>query len=69
MGHHEIDTVVGQQGTPDFLLFNTERVIRFEHIIKLPHKTQKTIKEGIDLLDRFYEENFRTLFKPVACDS
>ena len=48
-----MDTAAGKQGSKSALLVLTERVSRFEIIIKLRDKTQKsiTVDNGVEFLD------------------
>ena len=48
-----MDTAAGKQGSKSALLVLTERVSRFEIIIKLRNKTQKsiTVDNGVEFLD------------------
>ncbi len=47
-----MDTAAGKQGSKSALLVLTERVSRFEIIIKLSDKTQKSITAALDKLER-----------------
>ena len=49
-GNWEMDTVAGKQGSKSALPALTERVLRFEIIIKLRNKTQKSIIAALDKL-------------------
>ncbi len=69
IGHHEMDLVVGAQGTKSCLLVITERCSRFEHIIKLPDKTQDSVRLGLNRLERHYGKEFKELFKTITCDN
>ena len=70
IGHHEMDLVVGAQGTKGCLLVITERVTRFEHIVKLPDKTQKSVRKALNKIETHYgKEKFKELFKTITCDN
>lgn len=69
LGHHEMDLVVGAQGTKDCLLVLTERMTRYEHIIKLNDKTQESIRKGLNILEIHYGKSFKELFKTITCDN
>lgn len=68
-GHHEMDLVVGAQGTKGCLLVLTERKHRNEHIIKLPDKTQQSVRWGLNKLEQYYGKAFKELFKTITCDN
>lgn len=69
VGHWEGDLVVGKKGTKTVLLTFTERVTRFEIIIKLPNKETKTIAKAIDKLERKYKGKFYQMFKSITFDN
>ncbi len=52
-----MDTAAGKQGRKSALLVLTERVSRFEIIIKLRDKTQKMYNKALDKLERKYKIN------------
>jgi len=52
LGHWEMDTVVGKQGTKTVLLVLSERVMRKELIFKIPSKSQATVVKVLDRLER-----------------
>jgi IS30 family transposase len=68
-GHWEIDTVVGKKtkGEP-VLLTITERLTRYQIVIKLMGKQEAAVKEAIDRLSK---ENpyFPKLFKSITADN
>lgn len=68
-GNWEMDTVVGKQGSKSALLVLTERVSRFEIIIKLRNKTQKSIIAALDKLERKYKDKFSLIFKSITVDN
>lgn len=47
-----MDTVVGKQGSKSALFVHTEKVSRFEIIVKLSDKTQKSIIAALDKLEK-----------------
>ena len=47
----------------------TERVSRFEIIIKLRGKTQKSITASLDKLEREYKYKFSLIFKSITVDN
>ena len=62
-------SVVGKQGSKAALLVLTERVSRFEIIIKLRNKTQKSIIVALDKLEKAYKDNFSLIFKSITVDN
>ena len=68
-GNWEMDTVVGKQGSKAALLVLTERVSRFEIIIKLKDKTQKSIIAALDNLEKEYKDKFSLIFKSITVDN
>ena len=68
-GNWEMDTVVGKQGSKAALLVLTERVSRFEIIIKLRDKTQKSIIAALDKLEKEYRDKFSLIFKSITVDN
>ena len=62
-GNWEMDTVVGKQGSKTALLVLTERVSRFEIIVKLRDKTQKSI------IAAEYKDKFSLIFKSITVDN
>ena len=69
VGHHEMDTVVGPRGTKGVLLVLTERQTRAEHILVMKDKTAASVCAALDLLEQFYGERFKELFKSITCDN
>ena len=65
-GNWEMDTAVGKQGSKSALLVLTERVSRFEIIIKLRDKTQKSITAALDKLEREYKDKFSLILKGIT---
>ena len=62
-------SVVGKQGSKAALLVLTERVSRFEIIIKLRNKTQKSIIAALDKLEKAYKDKFSLIFKSITVDN
>lgn len=52
IGHWEMDTVVGKQGTQPVLLVLSERVTRKELIFKIASKSQVAVVNALDKLER-----------------
>ena len=68
-GHHEMDTVVSSPGAKGCLLVITERLTRFEHIIKLEDKTQYAVRKALNKLEAHYGKEFPFLFRSFTCDN
>ena len=68
-GHWEIDLVVGCRGSKHALLTLTERKYREEIIIRLPDKTQRSVKRAMDKLERKYGAKFKEKFKTITADN
>lgn len=68
-GHWEMDCVVGKQNTRNVLLVLTERLTRYEIIMKMPDRKMATVVQFVDKLERRYGRKFRTLFKSITVDN
>lgn len=69
-GHHEMDLVVAARGGKKALLVLKERVTRFQHIILIKDKTQKSVISAINRLERrLGKERFCSLFQSITCDN
>jgi len=53
-GHWEMDLVVGEKGEKKVLLVLTERKTRYEYIILLKDKSQKSVIQALNRLERVY---------------
>ena len=62
-------SVVGKQGSKAALLVLTERLSRFEIIIKLKDRTQKSVKSALDKLEKEYKDKFSLIFKSITVDN
>ena len=62
-------SVVGKQGSKAALLVLTERVSRFEIIIKLKDRTQKSVISALDKLEKEYKDKFSLIFKSITVDN
>lgn len=69
LGHWEMDTVVGKQGTKACLLVLTERMSRKEIIIKLEEKKSKEVVKAIRGLKKRYAKSFHKRFKSITSDN
>ena len=69
-GHWEMDSVVGKRaGKGAVLLVLSERQTREEIILKMSNKTQESVKEKLDDLERMYGEIFKDKFKTITVDN
>lgn len=69
-GHHEMDLVVCARGGKSVLLVITERLSRYQHVMLLKDKTQRSVIKAINKLERKYGlEKFSNLFKSITCDN
>ena len=69
-GHWEMDCVVGKKRTKDTLLVLTERLTRYEKIIKIPNRKTISVIHAIDVLEQKYgQQQFRKLFKSITVDN
>lgn len=69
-GHWEMDCVVGKRaGKGAVLLVLSERQTRQEIILKMPNKTQESVKEKLDNLERLYGDSFKDKFKTITVDN
>ena len=69
IGHWEMDTVVGKQGTKTVLMVLSERVTRKELIFKIPSKSQVAVVKTLDKLERKMGKLFTETFKTITCDN
>lgn len=69
-GHWEMDCVVGKRGGGGAtLLVLTERVTRQEIIRKMPNRTQESVKQVLNQLERKYAKRFLDIFKTITVDN
>ncbi|MHB9095263.1 MAG: IS30 family transposase [Eubacteriales bacterium] len=69
-GHWEMDCVVGGQGgSGAALLVLSERQSRQEIIRKMPDKTQQSVIEVLDILEKDYGDQFSKIFKTITVDN
>lgn len=70
VGHWEMDLVVGAKGGKKVLLVLTERKTRYEYIILLKDKSQKSVIWALNKIERQYGSKlFRETFKTITCDN
>lgn len=69
-GHWEMDCVVGKRdGGGPVLLVLSERKTREEIIVKIPEKTQESVINALDTLERKYCKGFKEKFKTITVDN
>ena len=69
-GHWEMDCVVGSRaGKGAVLLVLSERATREEIICKMPNKTQESVRQALDKLEREYGVLFGKKFKTITTDN
>ena len=68
-GHWEMDLVVGKQRTKNVLLVLTERLTRYEMVMRMPNRKAATIVQYIDKIERKHGKRFRELFKSITVDN
>lgn len=68
-GHWEMDCVVGKKRSKDTLLVLTERLTRYEIIIKMPNRKAESVVNALNKLERRYDKRFRLLFKSITVDN
>lgn len=68
-GHWEMDLILSCKGGKCALLTLTERKYREEIIIRLPDKTQRSVKRALDRLERRNGIKFREKFKTITTDN
>jgi len=69
IGHWEMDTVVGKQGTKTVLMVLSERVTRKELVFRIPSKSQSAVVKELDKLERKMGMLFSKTFKTITCDN
>ena len=68
-GHWEMDTVAGRQRSRTRLLVLTERMTRFEIIVRMPDGTASSVVMAMNRLEREYGRAFRSVFKTITVDN
>ena len=68
-GNWEMDCVVGKKETKETLLVLTERLTRYEIIIKMNNRKAETVVKSLDKLERRYGRRFKTIFKTITVDN
>lgn len=68
-GNWEMDCVVGKKSTKDVLLVLSERLTRYEIIIKMPNRKTDTVIKSLDKLERDFGKRFKDVFKSITVDN
>lgn len=68
-GHWEMDCVVGKQKTKNVLLTFTERLTRYEIILRLPNRKTETVVKALNRLEWRFGSDFRKVFKSITVDN
>lgn len=69
-GHWEMDTVIGKaKGKGAVLLVLTERLTRYEIIMKMKQKTAAEVVRCLNRLERKYGSRFKRVFKSITVDN
>lgn len=68
-GHWEMDCVCGKQETTSTLLVLTERLTRYEIVMRMPNRQAATVVRCVNKLERRHGKQFRELFKSITVDN
>lgn len=68
-GHWEMDCVVGKKQTKDVILVLSERLNRYEIIIKMPNRKAETVVNALNSLEKRFDSNFSRIFKTITVDN
>ena len=68
-GHWEMDCVVGKQHTRNVLLVLTERLTRYEIVMRMPNRKAETVVDYLDKLERKHGKRFLKMFKSITIDN
>ncbi len=69
-GHWEMDTVVGKaKGGGPVLLVLTERLTRYEIIMKIASKTTKEVVRSLNRIERNLGARFKRVFQTITVDN
>ena len=68
-GHWEMDCVVGKQYTRNALLVLSERMTRYEIIMRIPNKSAETVVKSLNKLEKRFGKSFRSVFKSITVDN
>lgn len=68
-GHWEMDCVVGKQNTRNVLLVLTERLTRYDIILRMPNRKAQTVVRFMNKLERRFGKRFGKMFKSITVDN
>lgn len=68
-GHWEMDCVIGKKFTRDTLLTFTERLTRYEIVMRMPNHKAVTVVHFVNKLEKRFGKNFRKIFKSITVDN
>ena len=68
-GHWEMDTVVGKRKKGEVLLVLTERMTRYEIVVKMLDKSAASTVKAINKLEKDFGSAFSKVFKTITCDN
>ena len=68
-GNWEMDCVVGKKFSRDVLLVLSERLTRYEIIMKMPNRKTDTVVKSLNKLEKRFGRDFRKIFKSITVDN
>lgn len=68
-GHWEMDCVIGKKFSRDTLLVFTERLTRYEIVMRMPNHKTATVVHYLNKLERRFGAKFRKVFKSITVDN
>ena len=68
-GHWEMDCVIGKQGTRETLLTFTERLTRYEIVMRMPDHKTATVVHFVNKLEKQLVKRFSKVFKSITVDN
>ena len=64
-----MDCVLGKKFTRDTLLTFTERLTRYEIVMRMPNHKAATVVHFVNKLEKRFGKNFRKIFKSITVDN
>lgn len=64
-----MDCVVGKKFSRDVLLVLSERLTRYEIIMKMPNRKSETVVKSLNRLEKRFGRDFRKIFKSITVDN
>lgn len=68
-GHWELDSVIGKREKGNTILVFTERMTRYEMILRAHDKSALSTVKVMNALERKFGKNFRNVFRSITCDN